>query len=117
RTDDALTLLERIRGEVPVTVPWYVSAWPEIRWARGELLLIQGRPDEAERWFLTGSRFDRPEFIAPRFQRLAQIEQRRGKNQEAIRYYRRFVELWSDCDPELRRHVEEARTQLAALER
>jgi hypothetical protein len=76
RVNDALSLLEKIRGEVPMTVPWYVSAWPEIRWARGELLLAQGRLDEAERWFLTGSRFDRWAFIAPHLRRLAQIHDR-----------------------------------------
>ncbi len=115
RTSDALGALERIRGEVPMTVPWYASAWPEIRWARGELLFSLGRADEAARWFLTGNRFDRRDFMAPRFRRLAQIEEKRGNRKSAIDYYKRFIELWKDPDPGLRPQVEEAKARLAAL--
>ena len=34
---------------------------------------------------------------------------------KAGHYYARFVELWKDCDPELRPQVDEARRRLAKL--
>ncbi len=56
-------------------------------------------------------------FLAPKTRRLAQIEEKRGNRQKAIAYYQQFVELWKDCDPELRLQVDEVRARLAALEK
>jgi hypothetical protein len=38
-----------------------------------------------------------------------------GNTKSATAYYARFVDLWKDCDPELRPQVDEARARLAAL--
>ncbi len=35
---------------------------------------------------------------------------------KAIEHYARFIELWKDCDPELRQMVEEAKKQLELLQ-
>ena len=53
--------------------------------------------------------------MAPRARRLAQIYERRGDKAKAIAQYERFIELWSECDPDLRPQVDEARGRLAAL--
>jgi serine/threonine-protein kinase len=45
----------------------------------------------------------------------AQIYERRGERQQAIRAYARVVELWKDCDPELRPTWEAAQRALRRL--
>jgi tetratricopeptide (TPR) repeat protein len=45
--------------------------------------------------------------------RLAELYQRLGERDKAQDYYSRFIELWQDCDPELRPQVAEARRRLA----
>ncbi|UCC84229.1 MAG: hypothetical protein JSW46_04675, partial [Gemmatimonadota bacterium] len=47
--------------------------------------------------------------------RLAELEESRGNIDAAIRHYRRFLELWSDADPELQYQVDAARRALARL--
>jgi hypothetical protein len=44
---------------------------------------------------------------------LAQIYERRGDRAKAAEHYGQFIELWKDCDPELRPLVESARQRLA----
>jgi hypothetical protein len=38
-----------------------------------------------------------------------------GEREKAADHYSRFIELWKNCDPDLRPLVEEARTRLAAV--
>ena len=45
----------------------------------------------------------------------AQVYERRGQRQEAIRAYARVVELWKDCDPELRSTREAAQRAVERL--
>jgi tetratricopeptide (TPR) repeat protein len=47
--------------------------------------------------------------------RLAELEASRGNRDTAIRYYRRFIELWSEADPELQGQVGTAGDALARL--
>jgi tetratricopeptide (TPR) repeat protein len=47
--------------------------------------------------------------------RLAELEESRGDIDAAIRHYRRFLELWSDADPEFQYQVDAARRALARL--
>ena len=52
--------------------------------------------------------------------RLAELEESRGNTEAAIRHYQRFLELWSDADPELAyqvRDVERALASLSGMER
>jgi tetratricopeptide (TPR) repeat protein len=101
-----------MRVEAPMgDLPFWI--YPRIQFFRAELLLALGREDEAARWFAAHHYAD--EFLAPRFRRLAQIEERRGNREKAIAYYSRFVDLWKDCDPELRPQVADAEAHLTAL--
>jgi hypothetical protein len=47
--------------------------------------------------------------------RIAQISERLGRNEDAARHYRRFIDFWKDCDPELRPLVTEARSAVARV--
>ncbi len=89
--------------------------WLPINYDRAELLYQLGRFDEAERWFLTTTRHTAREFRPRRFRRLGEIADRRGDRVKATAYLSNYIEMWSDCDPELRPQVDEARARLAAL--
>ena len=87
------------------------------RWARAELLRATGQDEQALAWYATI-----PEagmhglvYLAPSHLRQAQIHERRGERALAAQHYARFVELWRDCDPELRPLVADARARVAAL--
>ncbi len=81
-----------------------------------------GQPDSAVAYLET---FIRPAAIADEAfartqlpaieRRLAELEESRGDIEAAIRHYRRFLELWSDADPELEYQVDAARRALARL--
>ena len=62
-------------------------------------------------FFRSGSGTDAIE-LARVHRRLGELYERRGEREKAEVYYSRFVELWKDCDPELRPQVAQAR-QLA----
>ena len=51
----------------------------------------------------------------PLEQEEAEIYERRGQLDQAARHYARFVEIWSDCDPELRPLVDRAKQRLSEL--
>jgi tetratricopeptide (TPR) repeat protein len=54
-------------------------------------------------------------YLAPSHLRRGEIYERLGEPDTAVEHYRRFIELWENCDPELRPHVEEAERKLARL--
>jgi tetratricopeptide (TPR) repeat protein len=118
RRDEALRILESAgfwrndsgleeKGDSPFTTHLHE------RFARAELLYELGREEEALRWFdpLSG------DFLYPALAELreGQIYQHRQDRLQAKAHYSRFVELWSDCDPDLRPRVREAQEALAAL--
>jgi tetratricopeptide (TPR) repeat protein len=88
------------------------------RYTRAELLERLGREDEALGWY--GSIAERAAYelvyLAPAHRRQAEIYARRGQPDLAAQHYRRFIELWSEADPELQPVVAEARRRLAELE-
>jgi len=49
------------------------------------------------------------------YQRLGELYEQRGDRAKAMDYYGRFVDLWKDCDPELRPAVARARAALKRL--
>jgi tetratricopeptide (TPR) repeat protein len=67
------------------------------------------RPSEIARWGLPLAQLPAIE------RRLAELEESRGNIDAVIRHYRRFIELWSDADPELQYQVDAARRALARL--
>ena len=112
RAAHALPWLEKIRGQVPLQPYWYWFS-PRVTYLKGEVLLQLGREEEAAKQFEIMRNWDA--FMVPRYWRLAQIEDRRGNKEKAIWYWKRVVEFWKDCDPELRPKLEEAQGRLAAL--
>jgi thiaminase len=54
-------------------------------------------------------------YLAVSYLRRAEIHDRLGENAQAAEHYTEFIDLWSDCDPELRPMVEEARRALERL--
>ena len=47
--------------------------------------------------------------------RLAELEESRGDNEAAVDYYQRYLDLWSEADPELRDQVTSAQRAVARL--
>jgi hypothetical protein len=107
---DALTTLERMRGETPVELVAnspFAAHSPE-RWLRAELLRAVGRDREAAAWY--GSLVEgRQEllFLGPVLLRQAQVAERLGDAARAADLYARFLRVWERCDPELRPLLEE----------
>jgi TolB-like protein len=87
------------------------------RWLRAELLADAGRTEESIAWLgsLAQSGYDSAVFLAPSHLRRAQLHEARGERREAALHYARFLELWRDCDPELRHVVDDARRRLSSL--
>jgi DNA-binding SARP family transcriptional activator/tetratricopeptide (TPR) repeat protein len=87
------------------------------RYFRGELLREMGRDREALAWYAASGQagLDQLAYLAPAHLRQAEIYERLGERQKAAEHYRRFVELWKECDPELRPMVDEARRKAAPL--
>ena len=54
--------------------------------------------------------------IAPAWQRLAELYERRGMRSEALDAYAHFTTRWKNADPELQPAVREARRRMAALD-
>jgi tetratricopeptide (TPR) repeat protein len=53
--------------------------------------------------------------LAPSHKRLGELYEARGNREKAVYHYARFVELWKDCDPELRPQVAAVRHRLVKL--
>lgn len=89
------------------------------RYVRGEVLYDEGRYEDALPWFesLNTGVDDNHVwlYIAPAQLRIGGIHERLGNITEATEHYRRFLELWRDCDPELRPRLEEAAQRLDHL--
>jgi DNA-binding SARP family transcriptional activator/tetratricopeptide (TPR) repeat protein len=120
RPAEALAALERAQLAPPATAvsfsPFYSQALE--RFTRAELLRLLGRDEEALRWYASVA--ESPPFgylyLAPAHLRQGEIQERLGNRQQAIHHYVRFVELWQECDPELRPLVEQAERRLERLQ-
>jgi tetratricopeptide (TPR) repeat protein len=84
-----------------------------LRFGRATSLLEAGEEDEALEVLETFDGFGLADGRAA-FAR-AQLYEQRGDRQQAIRAYARVVELWKDCDPELRPTWEAAQQALERL--
>jgi tetratricopeptide (TPR) repeat protein len=117
--EEALQLLETapFRGHYEEVYSSPVISLAAERYLLAELLDATGRSREALGWFASLGNLQAYEiaYVAPAHLRRAQIHERLGESEEAAEHYARFVELWQDCDPELRPLVEEAERRLAAL--
>ncbi|MEE9162882.1 MAG: tetratricopeptide repeat protein [Candidatus Neomarinimicrobiota bacterium] len=119
-TDEALQSLERIRTEMwyhlTFASPFCSQAYE--RFGRAELLREVGRDREALRWYgsLVSISVYEQVYRPLAHLRQGEIYQRLGEYDQAARHYARFIELWKDCDPELRPMLDDAKERLAALE-
>ena len=118
RTDEALNLLEGVRGEVPfelTRLPYFSEE--HARYLRGRLLHQAGRNEEALR--LVEAAFagtpNELHYRAPAHLLQAEIQQRLGNRTEASEQYSRFTGLWRACDPALRPVLEGAKAELARM--
>jgi tetratricopeptide (TPR) repeat protein len=117
--EEALRILEAapFRGHYEDVYSSPVISMAAERYLMAELLDAVGRSREALSWFASLGNLQAYEiaYVAPAHLRRAQIHERLGEPEEAVEHYARFVELWRDCDPELRVLVEDAEARLARL--
>jgi len=122
RFADGLASLESIRSEIPlelVNVPLYATVreytLEHARYLRATLLHQLGRETEALRWLETSFQGAPNEFayLAPAHMLRGEISEALNDRAKANEHYRRFIDLWKNCDPELRRTVQEAGKRLA----
>jgi len=117
RADDALKKLEPLLSESknPLESPIVAEAYE--RFSRAELLYERGRYQEALTWLEHLSESSVFEFVYLPLSHLwrAETYNRLGQVQRAAASYQAFIDLWQDCDPELRPMVELARRKLEGL--
>ncbi len=118
RTNEGLTLLADVRGEIPfelLMLPYFSEE--HARYLRSRLLFQAGRDEEALRLVENGFAGTPGElyYRAPAHLLQAEIQQRLGNRAAAAEHYSRFIALWRSCDQSLRPIVEGARTQLARM--
>lgn len=121
---EALVLLERIQGDVPLELV-YLKVFATVRefgqeharYLRAEALMALRRHDEALRWYQASFQGSPAELVYLPLSHLrqAQIFESRGERDKAAKHYQRFLELWRDADPPLGGTVADARRRLAAL--
>jgi tetratricopeptide (TPR) repeat protein len=114
---EALKELEPLLAETknPLESPFVSEAYE--RFTRAELLYEVGRYPEARKWFdhmVESSVFEFAYLPVSTFRR-AEILNRQGDSKDAAVSYKAFIDLWRDCDPELRPMVDLARRKLEGL--
>jgi tetratricopeptide (TPR) repeat protein len=116
---EALQLLEGARRQVyyqlPITTPFGSQSLE--RYLRATLLEEAGQYEEAIHWYGSFPEISVYDLVfwAPSHLRRAEIYERLGERERAAFHYNRFVELWSEADPELRFMVDHAAARLAGL--
>jgi len=114
----ALAALEA--QEFRVRTPWFQQApffaLPDDLLLRGDILRELGRLEEALMWYgaLGAKPYDLP-YLAISHLRRAETYEQLGNDERARAHYSRFIQLWEDCDPELRPLVNDAVAALARL--
>ena len=108
RYSEAQMAFDRMRSEISYDVNWI--SFPGDRAVRIELLRRAGKLEEALAWTnaLAMNSYE-VAFLAPRALARARIEEELARREEAAADYTRVVELWKDCDSELRSEFEDAR--------
>jgi tetratricopeptide (TPR) repeat protein len=118
RTNEGLTLLEPVHGEVPfelIRLPYFSEE--HARYLQGRLLHEAGRDEEALRLVEAGFAGTANEmaYRAPAHLLRAEIQQRLGNRAAAAEQYSRFIGIWRRCDPALRPVLDGAKAQLARM--
>jgi tetratricopeptide (TPR) repeat protein len=115
----ALALLRDVEGQVPhAATVWPLTDLGRARFLRAELERELGDVQAARRFYVG---LDEPwspwdSYWRPLvYERMGRLAEDEGRTDEAVRYYSRLVELWSECDPELVASREEIQARLEAL--
>lgn len=95
-----------------VTLDERIHPWLRIR--IGEMLLERGEPDRALRYLESLTMHIHP-LLAPSFLLRARAYEAMADTTAAADMYRRFLDWWSDADPELEAHKQLARAGLERL--
>jgi len=121
---EALTLLERVQGEVPLELV-YLKVFATVRefgqeharYLRAEALMELRRYDDALRWYQTSFQGSPAElvYLAHAHLREGQIFEARGEREKAATHYRRFIALWGSPDTALADVVADARSRLSSV--
>jgi tetratricopeptide (TPR) repeat protein len=116
KLDDALRALEAAPRGVPFSRR---QSWafiqPQERFLRADLLGRLGRHEEALRWYQSVHYWPESVMAGPSHLRQGEILERLGRREQAIEQYRRFVDLWRDCDPKFRPMLQSAERALRRL--
>ena len=102
---------------------WGLPAWNSFelqayeRYMRAELLKSLKRYEEALRWYSTLGYGGFMEFVYSPISHFKQGEvyEELGQPEKAAEHYAAFIEMWKDCDPELRPVVANAERSLERL--
>jgi len=103
---------------------WFFSASDPFRkrthsrFLRAELLRAAGRHEDALGWYAGLIRAEVEDvlpYLPGAYLGSARSLEALGRNAEAIRHYRKFIDMWKRCDPELQPMVDDAKTRLARL--
>jgi tetratricopeptide (TPR) repeat protein len=85
------------------------------RYLQAELLKSLGRHEEALRWFHSLSNDLAMVYSSMPHLSLGETYERLGRLDEAVEHYEIFVDLWGDCDAELRPYLTQAEERLNDL--
>jgi tetratricopeptide (TPR) repeat protein/tRNA A-37 threonylcarbamoyl transferase component Bud32 len=115
---DALKELEPILAETKNPLESPIVSEASERFTRTELLVELGRDPEALPWLdhLVESSVFEFVYLPVSYLRRAEIHDRMHDPKSAAADYRSFIDLWGNCDPDLRPTVDLARRKLAGLE-
>lgn len=110
--------LARLPALIPVGPIGWINEQPQeyLRYRVGKLLFDDGRTRDAERYFRTFQQYDYF-YTTPAELYLGRIAEARGRPEEAVAHYSRFVRWWRYADEPLRPQWEEARQALSRLAR
>ncbi len=118
---DALAVLKQATLQASTTELFasVMYSKPQMRSLQAEALVRLGRDHEALRSYSTfpSPQGQRPVHLAMSHLGRARIYDRLGEADTALAHYAKFVDMWTDADPEQQSVVNEARERMAVLSR
>jgi serine/threonine protein kinase/Tfp pilus assembly protein PilF len=66
---------------------------------------------------MTYNRMDHGDIYAKSYYRLGKIYRQKGMKEKALKNYKKFIQLWQECDPQFRPLLEDAQKQVVLMEK